>query len=48
MIIVAHRISTVKDCDNIFILKNGEIQDQGTYDNLKINNDYFKATTQTF
>ena len=48
IVIVAHRISTVKDCDNIFILKNGEIQDQGTYNNLKIKNDYFKATTQTF
>lgn len=48
IVIIAHRINTVKNCDNIFILKNGEIQDQGTYEDLKINNDYFKATTQIF
>ena len=35
VIIVAHRLSTVKKADKIIILNNGEIQDQGTYENLK-------------
>jgi ABC-type bacteriocin/lantibiotic exporter with double-glycine peptidase domain len=47
IIIIAHRISTVKECDNIIVLEKGEIKEQGTYDKLKINNDYFRASTQS-
>ena len=36
-IIIAHRLNTVKNCDNIFKLEKGEIIGQGTYDEL-INN----------
>ena len=33
-IIISHRISTVKDADNIIVLDNGEIVEQGTHDEL--------------
>jgi ABC-type multidrug transport system fused ATPase/permease subunit len=41
IIIVAHRLSTIKNCDKIFILENGEIKDQGTYRELITNNKSF-------
>ncbi len=46
VLIIAHRLSTVKNADNIIILKNGEIQDQGTFHDLKIKkNELFDAMT---
>jgi ATP-binding cassette subfamily B protein len=33
-IIISHRISTVKNADNIIVLDNGEIAEQGTHDVL--------------
>lgn len=30
-IIIAHRLSTVKDCDKIFVMKLGKILDSGTH-----------------
>ena len=35
IVIIAHRLSTVKMADKIIVLKNGEIQDQGKYEDLK-------------
>lgn len=35
IIMVAHRLTTVKDCDKIYVLNHGEIVDSGTYDDLK-------------
>jgi len=34
VIIVAHRLSTVKHADKIYLLKQGKVADEGTYDNL--------------
>ena len=34
VIIVAHRLSTVKNADQIIVLKNGEIVEQGSHQNL--------------
>jgi ABC-type multidrug transport system fused ATPase/permease subunit len=34
LIIISHRLSTVKNCDIIFLLENGEIKDQGSYEEL--------------
>ena len=33
-IIISHRISTVKDADNIIVLENGNIAEQGTHTEL--------------
>ena len=33
-IIISHRISTVKDADNIIVLENGNIAEQGTHNEL--------------
>ena len=41
-IIIAHRLNTIKNVDEIFVLKNGEIIDSGTYENLQIKCEYFK------
>lgn len=45
IIIVAHRLSTVKTCDRILFMKNGNIVDEGTYEELKTSNDDFKKLT---
>lgn len=40
-IIIAHRISTIKDCDNIIVLENGKIKEEGTHNELLKNGDYY-------
>jgi len=42
IVIVAHRLSTIKDADVIFFLEDGKILDSGTFDYLYSNNDKFK------
>jgi ATP-binding cassette subfamily B protein len=37
-IIISHRISTVKDCDKIFVLDKGKITEEGTHDELLLLN----------
>ena len=46
VIIVAHRITTVKKCDQIFILENGKIADTGGYQELMNNSDVFRKMVQ--
>lgn len=33
-IVVAHRLSTIKNCDRILVLKDGSIAEEGTYESL--------------
>lgn len=41
-IIIAHRLNTIKNVDEIFVLKNGEILSSGTYNSLQTKCEYFK------
>ncbi len=42
-IIIAHRISTIKNCDLIVVLENGQLIEQGTHENLiQLNGAYAK------
>jgi ABC-type multidrug transport system fused ATPase/permease subunit len=43
MIIVAHRLTTVRDCDRIYLLDRGSIADQGTYGELIAGNHLFRG-----
>ena len=42
IVIVAHRLSTVKSCEKIFFLSNGELVDSGSYDELFTRNRDFQ------
>ena len=42
IIVVAHRLSTIKNVDNIFVLKSGQIVDTGKFDELLQKCEYFK------
>jgi len=42
-IIVAQRISAVKDCDQILVMDKGEIVGMGTHDELKKNNEIYRS-----
>ena len=42
-ITIAHRLSTVKQCDNIFLLEKGEIKNSGNYNKLFETSKQFKA-----
>jgi len=43
VIIIAHRLTTVKDCDIIYLVDKGKITAQGTYDELMDSNASFRA-----
>jgi subfamily B ATP-binding cassette protein MsbA len=46
-IIIAHRLSTIKNADRIVVLKDGEIIEQGTHEELmKTAGEYLKLTQQ--
>lgn len=42
LILIAHRLSTVKKCDKIFFIEKGEITNQGTFDELTKVNENFR------
>jgi len=44
IIMIAHRLTTVKECDIIFLLENGELKAQGSFDKLIETNNKFRAT----
>ena len=40
-ILVAHRLTTLKDCDLIYVFEDGQIVESGTYDELVLRNGLF-------
>jgi ATP-binding cassette, subfamily B, bacterial PglK len=46
VIVVAHRLSTVRECDQVFYLKDGRIVDRGRFDDLVARNEDFAATVR--
>jgi ABC-type multidrug transport system fused ATPase/permease subunit len=44
IILIAHRLSTVKNCDKIFLFEKGELKNEGTFDELINNNENFKKS----
>lgn len=42
IIIIAHRLNTLKPCDQIYLLEHGAVIDHGTYDDLVMNNEKFR------
>ncbi len=42
VIMVAHRLTTVRECDTIVVLDRGRVADSGTYSSLLERNDFFR------
>ena len=42
IILIAHRLSTVRSCDTIFLMEQGHVVAQGTYDELVNGNETFR------
>ena len=47
VVTIAHRLTTVKDCDVIYLMENGHIANQGTYGELLKSSAWFKAAART-
>ena len=43
IIIIAHRLTTVRDCDDICLLDHGSIVRRGSYDDLRRESTWFRA-----
>lgn len=42
VIVIAHKLNTIKDCDNILVFNKGKIVEQGTHEELLKKNGYYK------
>ncbi len=46
IVLIAHRLATVKQCDCIYLMKDGRVIDQGRFEDLVIRNDTFKRMAE--
>ena len=46
IIMVAHRLNTIKSCDIIFLIDKGELKAKGTYDELYASNQIFQKMSK--
>ena len=42
VVMVAHRLSTLRNCDTIYVMSNGQIIDRGSYSHLAETSSSFK------
>lgn len=42
IILIAHRISTIRECDSIVLMEKGRLAGQGTFEDMVANNERFK------
>ena len=45
-LVIAHRLSTVKDCDRILVLDRGTVAEEGTYETLMKKNGLFRRLAE--
>lgn len=43
IIMIAHRLTTLRQCDKIYVMEKGRITATGKYDELMTNNEYFQS-----
>ena len=48
LIVIAHRLETIKDVDEIFVLDSGKIVESGSYNDLLLKNGYFKRLYKSY
>ena len=46
IILIAHRLTTLRDCDKIFLLDNGKLETQGTFEELLKSSDKFRIMAE--
>lgn len=45
IVIIAHRLSTIRNADQIVVLKDGRVAEQGSHDELALNEDWYSKAT---
>ena len=43
IVMIAHRLTTLRDCDVIYVMEKGEFVDRGSYEELKGRNEVFRV-----